>query len=69
MSFQAKLPSSKTEALARVLIEHEVTRDHYNGDAWPPPGDGWHLIRPLPGWRHEWRRISLVDTNTQQAGD
>jgi|SoimicmetaTmtHMA_FD_contig_31_873062_length_441_multi_2_in_0_out_0_1 hypothetical protein len=44
-----------------VRIERMVTCDHFDGSPWPPPGDGWRVVRTLDGWRHEWRRISLVD--------
>jgi hypothetical protein len=41
-----------------VRIERMVTCDHFDGSPWPPPGDGWRVVRTLDGWRHEWRRFA-----------
>jgi hypothetical protein len=59
MPSQARNP--KVHTLARVLVEHAVTKDHFDGSPWPPEGDRWHLVGQLDDWRHEWRRITLVD--------
>ena len=48
-------------AFSNVRIERAVTKDHFDGSPWLPDGDGWHMIRQLDDWRHEWRRISLAD--------
>jgi hypothetical protein len=46
---------------ADVVIENVITRDCFDGSPMPPEGDGWHLVRRLKDWCHEWRRITLVE--------
>jgi hypothetical protein len=56
MSSRTKLSDTGT-----VRVERAITKDHFDGQPWPPDGDGWHMTRTLDDWRHEWRRITLVD--------
>ena len=46
---------------ADVVIENVTTRDGFDGRPMPPEGDGWHLVRCLKDWCHEWRRITLTE--------
>jgi hypothetical protein len=52
-------PKTEVQAHGAFVIEHVVTKDHFDGSPWPPSGDGWVLISTQCDWRHIWRRISL----------
>jgi hypothetical protein len=55
----ATSPEAKIQAHGAFIIEHAVTKDHFDGSPWPPSGDGWVLVSTQCDWRHTWRRISL----------
>ena len=54
-----KMIITKIQVRADVMIENVVTRDHLDGQPWPPEGDGWRLVSRRKDWCHEWRRITL----------
>lgn len=45
-----------------LIVEHDATID-LGGDPWPPPGDGWVLVRQSPNGASLWRRIYALRTN------
>jgi len=49
-----------------MKIFHEVTVDDLYGQPWPPPGNGWVVVRRIPG-ATLWRLIQ-IESDPPQSG-
>jgi hypothetical protein len=51
---------------AMIQIIRVTTADDFNGQPWPPTGDGWAVVRRTDGFT-VWRSIRLVQSNPPPA--
>jgi hypothetical protein len=47
-------------------IQHAVTGDSLDGQPWPPLGDGWVIVRRIPGFTL-WRSIQIAQSHSPPA--
>jgi hypothetical protein len=66
---KAKHSAPESQSSAVLLIEREITTNAPPYDQpWPPRfGDGWFLVRDLPGGKTLWRRISWPGARANES--